>query len=255
MRKILSSIDQVKNNIKEELEKINPSPKEILSRLFNLHILTEGVKFNPKDEWRYIPDTDYFDIVGDIFNFNQEFYMKHLYNKVRLKLEKDMRKSRGISFKASIKEFKKKLKEEGYVGKLVEMDKYIFEKFCLNDGEQILLKSGGIIQGVGEIFGVFYVTNNRIISLGQRFLITLKKKRERVNNFSTQQKCYGYVVPIKNLSKLKKRKYGVSYNVELNGRARTIRIQINIKLPNREEHINQIFEFLSKRSIEEVQYS
>ncbi len=63
MRTIMSSINQVKNSIKEELEKVYPSPKRIISYLFSLRIYEEGLELDPKDEWRYIPATEFFDIV------------------------------------------------------------------------------------------------------------------------------------------------------------------------------------------------
>jgi len=252
-RKIMSDINQIKNIIKEELERVRPSKQTILSCLSSLQILTEGIELDPKDEWRYIPDTEFFDLVGGTFKLNPEFFMKHLYHKVRRKLHKDMKKRRDVSFRDSIKEFK----EEGYVGKLVEMDKYVFEKFCLYDGEQILLKSGGVIKWGEALFsGVIYVTNNRIISLGGLIALSssARRKAKMIINFSLQQKCYGYVFPIKNLFKLKKISNGVSYNTELNGRSRRFKIKI-AKLPNREEHINKLFEILSQHSKEEVQYS
>lgn len=248
----MSDINHIKNIIKEELERVKPSPKAILSCLSSLQILTEGIEFDPKDEWRYLPDTEFFDIVAETFKLNPEFYMKHLYYKVRKKLAKDMKKRRKSRSRDSIRE----TKEKGYVGNLVDMDKYIFEKFCLNDGEQILLESGGIINFGGLLaIGTFYVTNNRIIHQGESMALNSSdiRKAEKIRNFSMQQKCYGHMFPIKNLSTLKKISGGVSYKAELNGQVRRFAIKI-AKSPNQEEHKNKIFEILSQHSEDEVKY-
>jgi hypothetical protein len=251
----MSDVNQIKDTIKGELEKAKPSPYIILSSLSSLQILTEGIEFDPKDEWRYLPDIEFFEIVGEIFNLNPEFFMEHIYREVRKKVAKDMkkrRKSQGISFMDSVRDFK----EQGYVGNLINMDKYIFEKFCLNDGEQILLESGGIIQFGGVIaFGTFYITNNRIISQCplEGISSSVRRKSKSIINISKQQKCYGYMFPFSNISRLKKLSNRVSYKSEVNGRAMRFKITI-AKLPNREEHKNKIFEILSKHSKDEIKY-
>jgi hypothetical protein len=251
----MSNVNQIKDTIKEELEKAKSSPQVILSSLFSLQILTEGIEFDPKDEWRYLPDIEFFDIVAETFNLNPDFFMEHIYRDVRKKVAKDMkqrRKSRGISFMDSVREFK----EQGYVGNLINMDKYIFEKYCLNEGEQILLESGGVIQFGGVIsFGTFYLTNDRIISQCplEGVSSSVRRKSKSIINISKQHKCYGYMFPFISISRLKKLSNGVTFKAVMNGRAMRFKITI-AKLPNREEHKNKIFEILSKHSKDEIKY-
>jgi len=163
-----NTLKQIKNKIKEEFEKGKPSSSKILSYLTGFRIYEEGYEFDAKDEWRYLPDREFFDFMGETFKLNPEFYMKNLYKGVRKKLSKDiktMRKNRGISLRDLGEDFKEK--GFGFMARLGEMDKYIFEKYCLLDGEQILLDtSGGISWGNASSFGTLYVTNYRIISQG-----------------------------------------------------------------------------------------
>jgi len=261
-----NDINQIKNNIKEEFEKGYlsgyRSASKILSYLTSLRIYEEGLEFDPKDEWRYLPDTEFFDIVGETFKLNPGFYMKNLYKGVRKKLSaniKKMLKNRGISLRDLKEDFKEK--GFGFVNNLGKMDKYIFEKYCLIDGEQILFESSGLIWfGRARASGALYVTNNRIIAQGKiiaggsHLVNPGFMDRDRIINFSRQQKCYGYVFPIKNLYRLRKRKYrGVTYNAKLNNTTRKVVIGMG-KFPKREEHLSKIFEILSKHSKEEVRY-
>ena len=58
-------------------------------------------------------------------------------------------------------------KNTGFLAKLKEMDKYIFEKYCLYSGEQIFFESVGVILwGKAQSIGNLYVTNNRIVCQG-----------------------------------------------------------------------------------------
>ena len=267
-----NDINQIKNRIKEEFEKGYPRTSKILSYLTSLRIYEKGLEFDPKDEWRYLPDTEFFDIVGETFKLNPKFYMKNLYKDVRKKLSKDIKnmlKNRGISLRDLREDFKEKGfgfiaslgKMDKYIlARLGKMDKYIFEKYCLHDGEQILLESGGVIQyGRARASGALYVTNNRIIAqggvvaAGSHLVNPGFSDRFRIINFSRQQKCYGYVFPIKNLYRLRKRKRGVTYKAKLNYTTRRVRIGMG-KFPKREEHLSKIFEILSKHSKEEVRY-
>ena len=183
----MSSIDQVKNTIQEEFKNVNPSPKRIISSLFNLRIDKEGIEFAPKDEWRYVPQGEFFNIIGEIFNRNPEFYMKYLFMAIKKKM--------------------RKLK----IDKLREMEKTIIEKYCLRPGEQILLEFDGLIQfwenltlksrGVSS-FGPLYLTSHRIIvcpsfSIVGRGLTAVGgsissglSSRKRIINNSIQEKCY-----------------------------------------------------------------
>ena len=49
----MSDINQIKNSIKEELEKVTPSPPKVLSYLLSVRFYEEGLEFDPKDEWRF----------------------------------------------------------------------------------------------------------------------------------------------------------------------------------------------------------
>ncbi len=72
----MSEIIQIKNSIKTELKKKRPSPPKILSYLLSVRLFKEGLEFDPKDEWRYISEAEFFGIFGDTFKANPEFYMK-----------------------------------------------------------------------------------------------------------------------------------------------------------------------------------
>ncbi len=81
--------------------------------------------------------------------------------------------------------------------------------------------------------------------------------RNKIINLSLQQKCYGYIFPIKNLFKLKKWLKGVAYNVEVHNHTRSIGIFCHSRETpslNREEEINKLFGILSKHSKEEIKY-
>ena len=254
----MNDITQVRNCIREEIRNVDPSKKLFFSYLFSLRLYKEGLEFNPKDEWRYLSDAEFFNIVGETFEENPEFYMKNLYENVKKKLGKDIRKRWDSSFWKLVKSVRKdkklaKLGEssnklakiEKSFCKLAEMDKYIFEKYCLNDGEQILLETRGSCHWGGAFgIGSLWVTNYRIILQGQIIQLEWKWKvdKSRIINLSQQQKCYGYIFPIKNLSKLIIKNNGVSYKVKLG----KYTIKIRIRIPK--EHINKIFEILSKHS-------
>lgn len=215
----MNDINQIKKNIKEELEKVKPGKKTILTYLFKLRA--------------YLSDAEFFDVVGEAFKTNPEFYMKLLYKKVR----KRMRKLHGVV-------------------KLKEMEKYILEKFCFYDDEQILFEYEGKIfcwnhpkllsYGI-YIYGTMYVSNYRIFALGE--IIPLGNRippldtQKQIKNFSLQQECYGYVFPIQNLSILKKKRNGVSFHVELSNH--TVDVKIIFKSFKQEEDKNKFFEFLS----------
>lgn len=234
----MSDINQVKNSIKEELEKGEPSKKKVLSYLFKRQLVSYS---------------EFFDIVRDTFKLNPEFYMKELYKVVR----KRTRKLYGVD-------------------KLKEMEKTIIEQFCLYDGEQILLEFNGqvefnlkpILKSRKVLAGEsLYITNHRIITQGRIMAIetTLvdgrkpwgfsppeKIARKRIMNYSRQEKCYGYIFPIRDLSKLGLTPKGVQYNVvtsmyyEGESKSKLIRIRVAKSMANREEIVNQLFEILSR---------
>lgn len=145
---------------------------------------------------------DFFDIIGEIYQREPTFFMLKIYPKIRRK-------------------FGKIYRNEG----MRVMDKYILEKFCLNEGEQIKHEFYGSLKlkvpkkyVIRIINGTFYVTNLRIIaqgklgfdldlSAGQAILefgggSTKNPKKALKHYISSSKSCYGYSFPIKNLYKL-----------------------------------------------------
>ncbi|MHA1987585.1 MAG: hypothetical protein ACW98D_13180 [Promethearchaeota archaeon] len=207
----MSGINQVRNAIKDELERVNPSPPKIISFLFDLRIDQEGTEFSPKDEWRYVPQAEFFSIIEELFSRNPEFYMKYLF----MDIKKKMRKISGVD-------------------KLREMEINIIEKYCLYPGEQILLTFDGVIQFWENVTlksrgvvsgGTVCLTSHRIILcpgfslLGKGLtamggsISTGLSSRRRIINYSLQEKCYGYIFPIEKISRLRRWSRGVNYNV------------------------------------------
>jgi hypothetical protein len=214
----MSEINQLYNIIKQELEKPNPSYKNIISDLLNV----------PAEYFNF----EFYNLVGNIFQLDPGFFMESIYPLLRKKLSK--------------------LYEEQ---KLKEMEKYILEKFCLHEGEEILYERDGSIQ---EIFpksykievldGIIYVTAHRIIAQGRlrtarmsssgpldlllipiaiasvtpdtgggrgRRDIKPKYAKEGLINASVHQElpCYGYVFPIKKLFNLHNHKRLITYDI------------------------------------------
>ena len=183
----MSEINQVKNSLKEEFEKRYPSRQKVFSFLFNLRLYKNEAEIEyPNDKWSYVSDDEFFDIVGEIFNENPEFYMKKLYKRIR----KRIRKLYGID-------------------KLIEMEKFILESYCLYTGEQILLDFKGelrffenpTLRSRGTVVnGTLYVTNKRNIVQGRIYATGGSTSfgaasRKRIIKFSQQEKCYGYIFP------------------------------------------------------------
>ncbi|MHA1987584.1 MAG: hypothetical protein ACW98D_13175 [Promethearchaeota archaeon] len=241
----MNGVNQAINNIDEEFKRVRPSPQRIISLLFNLRIDQEGIEISPKDEWCYVSESEFLNIVGDIFNKNPEFYMKYLYRRIR----KRVRKLCGIE-------------------KLNELEKQIIKKFCLYPGEQILLEFNGAIQfsenpklrsrgtsiGLTRVGATLYITNNRIIAQGMikargGSTSTGWSSCKRIIDTSRQEKCYEYVFPSKNISKLKRKNItgAVNYNIENYGglhKYKNINIRVS-KSPTQQEDINKLMEILS----------
>ncbi len=174
--------------IEKALEKRNVS--ELCNNLFDLHIDNS------------LSDFEFFDVIGDIYQQAPAFFMLKIYPKIRRK-------------------FGKIYRNEG----MRVMDKYILEKFCLDEGEQIKHEFYGTLKlkvpkkyVIRIINGTFYVTNRRIIaqgklgfdldlSTGQAILefgggSTKNPKKALKHYISSSKSCYGYSIPIKNLYKL-----------------------------------------------------
>jgi hypothetical protein len=102
------------NNIKEGLKMEKSSAiKYILSYLDDLKV---------KEEYQYLSDSDFFDIIGETFKLDPKFFLDSLYPKIWDKLYAD--------------EGRRK------------MERYIIEKYCLYSGEQILYECDGSIEQI-----------------------------------------------------------------------------------------------------------
>ena len=266
----LSDVNQKVNNIKEEITRSEPSSTRIITHLCDLRI---------KEEYQSLSDSEFYDIVGETFKLNPEFFMKSIYR--GLKLRKNIY--------ANINNR--------------EMEKYIIEKFCLYEGEQILYECNGAISqtkistgSVGRhpssasVAGRIYVTNYRIIAhgtlsasggrlvwgggllaLGVEKTMTGHGKRAKsktsLYDGSTSQElpCYGYQFPIKNHVRLKKKRNNTRYvivdkveNMSNASASKQVRMLMNacrvieITLTystykiGKGYHINKLFELLCK---------
>jgi len=221
--------------IKNELQKANPFRSIIIDALNELRLYEEGSEYDPKDEWRYLPDTEFFNIVGEAFNIKPEFFMLELYQPFRNRLGKVLGKE-----------------------KLKEMENYIIEKYCLYDGEQIHFECEGKIhqnkivnyqatQGF-SVNGWILFTTHRIIALGkakgdslhmsifgsiigdliQRSIRNRKTKKEHLDSSIKQDlPCYGYQFPINSFG-LQKKTSSVAYTFYIDNDLNFITITLPI---------------------------
>lgn len=223
----LKSGKQILDSIKKELTKARPSKSIILSYIFDFQLVFYSALF---------------DVVGETFKLNPEFYMNNLYGDIETRTY-----------------------ERYGEGKVGEMQKYIVERFCLNDGEQIHYECPSVFinywenptlksRGFRVIGATLFVTNYRIIAQGLTWkqggeASSGKRALKTIMDLSIQQECYGYVFPIKNLISLKKTSKGVSYDINLKvkntNRLRNISIEL-VKSPKREEQKHELFEILIK---------
>jgi len=203
----MSDINQIVSNLKEEITRTNPSSARIITQLNDLR---SNEKYQP------LSDTEFYDVVGDTFTLNPKFFMASIY--------------------------------PNYPNiRSLEMAKYIVEKFCLYNGEQILYEFQGDIkqlEGVGGTGGTVFVTGGNIFVTNYRIIAqgSIKAKgghnlnalifggylmwnlsggskraesKESLIDGSTKQKlpCYGYQFKRKNFFELKKKSNGVKYIV------------------------------------------
>lgn len=216
----MSDSNQILNIIKEELQKPKPNSSKILNTLLDLR---------SKAEFQQFSDSEFFNIVGETFNLNPEFFMKELY-----------------------KSFRKKIGKLIGAEKLKEMEKYILEKYCLHEGEQIFLEfNGNFVQNKKMTQPIFldsasiFITNDRIIGQG--------KLKGLYNKYSSELAFYGYVFPIKNIHKLRKVRNNIRYRVMVGNSSSEINLKIALgeSQAKREENIDKLFEMLSKEVVEE----
>jgi len=247
--------NQVLSNIKKELNYPPPSTTIILKILYELR---------SKDRSQQFTDLEFFDIVGETFKLNPDYFMKELYEPFRKKM--------GISIGAE---------------KLKELDKYIIEKFCLLEDERILYECKGNVQFT-ELFeqsksgkykmvsrpvvisvrsGNLFFTNNGIFAQGKLkvsgghsqsffsyFWPTLLTRRawmgtsieakRRKDSFELSN-IYGYHFPIKNGTRLDKSNllHQIAYHMKIENRKCFIFIKPT-DISKREEDMSKVLDLL-----------
>ena len=73
----MSDVNEILNHIKEEFRNPKASAKKILKSLYDLRT---------KEEYQQLSDSDFFDIVGETFKMNPNFFMGKLYKNFRDKI-------------------------------------------------------------------------------------------------------------------------------------------------------------------------
>lgn len=213
------------NKIAKELKKTNPSKKKILNFLYDLQLY----------------DFEFLNSIGETYKLNPQFFMKELYSNIWKKMGKLLGKNgriRGI--------------------------RYIFENYCLYDGEKIQYECEGSIQKKKPLkkplikllvsLGVIFITNHRIIAEGKLTVNELLQTRKaNIRDFNGQERykknrtakeilvkaselCFGYVFQVKNLSNLKKSGRKLSYNLD---DGKTI-------ITAKKEQIDKLFDILNQ---------
>lgn len=202
----MSGVNQIMNNIKEEITGSEPSSARILNHLYDLNLRTRA-------EHQSLSASEYYDIVGETFKLNPEFFMNSIYGKRRLYINVNKN----------------------------EMERYIIEKFCLYEGEKLLYECNGEIelghQKMGpraSVYGSIYLTNYRIITTGRLSAkgtrsgpaslllsvifapitkrVILTKGKARLIDTHQELPCYGYQFPIKNSIGLRKNRNSIIYS-------------------------------------------
>ncbi len=207
----IGDLNQVFSNIHEEFKSTQPSSNRVITYLYDLRT---------KEEFQGLSDSKFYDFIGEVFKLNPEYFMKHIYGARRL-----------------YEEVNKK-----------EMEKYIIEKFCLYEGEQILYECNGEITETNptmkvvstpvkaSVDGRIYITNYRIIAHGKLSAkggrwwgfglldlaiagVTGETKRDKSKigmiEGSTFQElpCYGFQFKTSNHVRLKKKSNGILYSL------------------------------------------
>ncbi|MFX1380225.1 MAG: hypothetical protein ACFFA4_14150 [Promethearchaeota archaeon] len=246
------------NNIKEEFQKPKPSTKKILNILFDLQAKGKSQK---------ISDSEFFEIVGETFKLNPDFFMKELYTTFMVKLGKII----GAE-------------------KRREMVKYIITKYCLFEDEEIIYECKGNVKQtelleqkssgkykmdkfpltISVSDGDIYLTNYRLIAQGflkvkggestKWFIWTDSlwiftggsKRKERKNALIESTPLFGYQFPSKYYIGLGKSKllHIILYVLNLENRKCTIAIKPT-NTAKREDDLIAIFNIL-RRDVNEV---
>ncbi|MHA1234983.1 MAG: hypothetical protein ACTSO6_06720 [Promethearchaeota archaeon] len=189
-----------------------------------------------------LSDLEFFDVIGEIYRREPVFFMLWIYPKMRDK-------------------FRKVYGNEG----LQVMDKHILEKFCLDEGEQIIHEFNGTLKlkapkkyVIRINNGYVYVTNHRIIAQGKlSFNLDLSAGKvvleivgpgtssplaAKIAYISSSKPCYGYpfggIKHISYLSFEKKRKLTYSVLSE--------KIDITITMSKKDNTGDKLYQILDK---------
>ena len=241
MKKIQKGIDmdttnQVMDSIRKALEMRKPSKAKIIKYLYNLQANDS------------LSDFDFFDIIGKTFQLNRKFFMLSIYPAIRSK-------------------FKKIYGDE----RIRIMDKYILEKYCLYEEEQIIYELNGTIHQVFKRRnknncqvknGTLYITNYRILAQGKiefsmsandkfgMWFITIlyafnspKKIEDAYIDHSSN--CYGYWFPVKVSPPLIKDNRKISYFSKISESTITI-------IPSKKgDHVSKLYEIITSKIYED----
>lgn len=178
-----SNVNQVLNNIKTEFQNPKPNIGRILKTLFDLRA---------KGKSDQLSDSEFFAIVGATFNLNPDFFLKELYKSFIVKIGKII----GAE-------------------KRHEMEKYIIEKYCLAEDEQILYECKGnvdkqfmgsftafMLAGMATVSvksGDVFLTNNRLIAVGLLKARGGGNRKDMKQEIIESSSVFGYEFPFKNL--------------------------------------------------------
>ena len=92
-----------------------------------------------------LPDKEFYDLIGEIIHFNQQYFMNKIYPK-----------------------FYKNISRLFNSNQMYEMEQYILEKFSFYTGEKLIdCFKGKTVQKDTQVAGRVYLTNYRIIAHGK----------------------------------------------------------------------------------------
>ncbi len=222
--------NQVLDRIKNALKMKKPSIYEILSYLYILQAT------------KLLSNFEFFDIIGQTFQSNPKFFMLSIYPNIRSK-------------------FRKIYGDEG----MQVMNKNILEKFCLDEGEQIIYELNGTIRKkvpkkytIKVLYGTIYVTNYRIVVHG-KFVFEIEvafggsfrnPKETKIAYISNSTPCYGYAFPIRNLHGLINpsafNNHNLSYSVKQDENLYSDDCRITIDASKKEDYGEKLFAILDK---------
>ncbi|MHA1987465.1 MAG: hypothetical protein ACW98D_12580 [Promethearchaeota archaeon] len=218
----MSDIGQVMTRIKEEFQQLRPNNYTILNILSDLR---------SKGEYQHLSDSEFFDIVGKTLEINPEFFMNKVYSAFRKKMTRLLRDQ-----------------------KVNKMDKELMERFCFLEGEQILFECKGKLAQNKKMTPPIYITSASFFFTNFRIIAQGKLKGPYYKYIQEEIPSYGYILPTKNLFRLKKGRSDIKYrvNVENSYSEILIKLPLGESQAHRDEKLNKIYEILSKEEVKEV---